>query len=74
MKKSGIHKKGGAHLLRHSYATRMLELGTPLREIQILLGHSQVRTTEIYTQLRTVRMKSLANPLSSILSQIKLVG
>jgi site-specific recombinase XerD len=74
MRKTGINKKGGAHLLRHSFATRMLELGVSLREIQIILGHSQLRTTEIYTHLRTVRIQTLPNPLSSIISQLKLVG
>lgn len=74
LKKAGINKLGGPHLLRHSYATSMLELGVSLREIQIILGHNQSRTTEIYTHLRTVRMKNLPNPLSHILVQVKLVA
>lgn len=74
LKKTGINKKGGPHLIRHSYATSMLELGVSLREIQIILGHSQLRTTEIYTQLRTVRMKNLPNPLTQILTQVKIAA
>ena len=61
--KACIRRRITPHILRHSFATHLLENGTDLRYIQTLLGHSSTKTTEIYTQVAVNNFKSIRNPL-----------
>jgi integrase/recombinase XerD len=65
-KKSEIKKRVYPHLLRHSFATHLFEQGTDLRIIQKLLGHSSIKTTQIYTQISQSSIKNIKSPLDNL--------
>ncbi|MBN2348419.1 MAG: tyrosine-type recombinase/integrase [Bacteroidales bacterium] len=66
VKKAGIRRRVTVHSLRHSYATHLLEQGTDLRFIQMLLGHSSSRTTEIYTHVAVNRLLNIKSPFDTL--------
>ena len=66
VEKVGIKKHITVHTLRHSFATHMLEAGTDLRYIQSLLGHSNSKTTEIYTHITNKGFDQIKNPLDKL--------
>lgn len=65
-KTAGIAKNVHPHTFRHSYATHLLENGTDIRIIQKLLGHSSLRTTEMYTHVSAAAIKNVRSPLDAI--------
>jgi integron integrase len=64
---AGITKRVGCHTLRHSFATHMLEHGVHIRALQELMGHADVKTTEIYTHVMRRDLKRLKSPLDRIM-------
>jgi integrase/recombinase XerD len=65
-RRAGIKKKVSPHLLRHSWATHLLERGTDLKTIQVLLGHVDLEATTIYLHLSQHHMQGVNNPIEAL--------
>jgi integrase/recombinase XerD len=65
-RRAGLRKRCFPHLVRHSYATHLLERGADLRTIQLLLGHANVRHTVLYLHLSQRHLQAVANPLDAL--------
>ncbi len=66
LKKAGISKSLGIHGLRHSYATHLLEAGTDMALIQKLLGHNNIKTTEVYAKVSQKTLGKIHSPLDRL--------
>jgi len=65
--RAGIAQKVTPHTLRHSFATHLLEHGTDVRYVQELLGHSSLKTTQIYTQISDASLRKITSPMDRIM-------
>jgi site-specific recombinase XerD len=66
VEKSGVRRKGGIHVLRHSFATHLVESGVELPAVQRLMGHARLKTTAIYLHVTECRLAEVRSPLDLI--------
>ena len=62
----GVRRKGSIHVLRHSFATHLIESGVELNLVQRLMGHSSLLTTSIYLHVTQSRLGEVRSPLDLI--------
>lgn len=67
VRSAGVEKRVTCHTFRHSYATHLLESGNDIRKIQVLLGHSDVKTTMIYTHVAKGPAQQCESPLDTLI-------
>jgi integrase/recombinase XerD len=65
---AGIRKRVHPHTLRHSFATHLLEQDVDIRVIQVLLGHSKIDTTALYTKVATRTIRAVTSPLDRLMA------
>ena len=68
---AGLTKNVRPHTLRHSFATHLLEDGTDIRVIQVLLGHAKLENTALYTRVATKTLRAVISPLDKIMARIE---
>jgi integrase/recombinase XerD len=69
-KRAGITKPASVHTLRHSFATHLIEAGTSLHHVQLLLGHRSPTTTTVYLHVSRLNLAQVTSPLDKAVSQV----